>query len=110
MPNCIYAKHGFVIIPFKRGYIVHNTKKPFKTGHTHIAIYKNAKRVIYHAHRRTVPDCYNSYFIESLIRVSTDSHFKKTLTAIKVSLGDYKGYNRINKEEKCWKRNPKIKH
>lgn len=108
MCNCVYNKYGYVVIPYKKGFIVHNTAKPFQEGHTHVYLYKEAKRIVHHAYRRTIPECYNARFIESLIRVSNNAHFIEKLKAIKADLGDYKGYNRKpNKEEKCWKRNPR---
>lgn len=54
-------------------YVVYNTKKPFKTGHTHIRNYSTAeyiaKLIAYH---KLPKDCKNQYLLESLIRLETD--------------------------------------
>ena len=64
-------------------YVVHNTRKPFKTGHTHIRSYSTAeyiaKMIAYHKLPR---DCKNKYLLESLIRLETDPDHIKILQSI----------------------------
>ena len=40
----IYEREGYIILRVKRGYIVYNTKKNFKNGHTHIQSFSKAAR------------------------------------------------------------------
>ena len=44
--NRIYKKLEYNIYQFDNEYIVHNTKKEFKIGHSHIKNFKTAKFLI----------------------------------------------------------------
>lgn len=61
-------------------FVVYNTKKPFKTGHTHIRNYSTAeyiaKLIAYH---KLPKNCNNHYILESLIRLETDPDHIKIL-------------------------------
>lgn len=54
-------------------YVVYNTKKPFKDGHTHIRNFNTAnylaKLVAYNQYPKS---CKSAYLLESLIRLETD--------------------------------------
>ena len=68
-------------------YVVYNTKKPFKYGHTHIRKYSTAeyiaKLIAYHKLPR---NCDNKYLLESLIRLETDpDHIKILQSKLKKS-------------------------
>lgn len=68
-------------------YVVYNTKKPFKDGHTHIRSYSTAeyiaKLIAYHKLPR---NCDNKYLLESLIRLETDpDHIKILQSKLKKS-------------------------
>ena len=70
---------------FKNGYIIHNTHKPFETGHTHINNYKTAKYIAYLALNKKLPK-YNhlsNYLYESLIRISTDKKYINKIQELK---------------------------
>ena len=62
----IYAGHGDV-------YIVHNTKKEFANGHTHIHNYNTAKYLAKLITHEQIPrDCKSIYLLESFIRLETN--------------------------------------
>ena len=62
----IYAGKGDV-------YIVHNTHKPFVSGHTHIRNYNTAIYVAQlTAFHRIPKNCSSEYLIQSLIRLSEE--------------------------------------
>lgn len=63
----------------KKGFIVHNSHKTFKDGHTHIDNYNTAKYIIKLAYYKTVPKHLSGYLLVSLIRISTDKKYKDKL-------------------------------
>lgn len=78
--NTIYNKKSYYIYKIsKSGYIVYNTKKKFKDGHTHINNYNTAKTVIDMSIHKTIPKHLSKYLIESIIRISTDEKYIETL-------------------------------
>ena len=58
-------------------YIIHNTKKEFKTGHTHINNFNTAKYIATLAIHCKLPNNnhISPYLIKSLIRISTDKNY-----------------------------------
>ena len=67
---------------FKNGYIVHNTKKHFEEGHTHIHNYNKAKSIIDLAVRKKLPNTPRAWEIESLIRIVKDKKYKDRLRSL----------------------------
>ena len=95
----IYEREGYIILRVKRGYIVYNTKKNFKNGHTHIQSFDMAKTIIDNNIRKKRPKTNSIYLIESHIRVTNDSKYKKMLEELLASkedrTKDNKYHNRI---------------
>lgn len=75
----LYKKREFRIYGNNDEYIIHNSKKEFSEGHTHINNYKTAKWLIDLAIHKSIPNRKKRYFLESLIRISTDNTYKKLL-------------------------------
>ena len=73
----IYERDGYIILRVKRGYIVYNTRKRFENGHTHIQSFEMAKTIIDNNIRKKRPKTNSIYLIESHIRVTNDSKYKK---------------------------------
>ena len=84
----IYEREGYIILRVKRGYIVYNTKKNFKNGHTHIQSFDMAKTIIDNNIRKKRPKTNSIYLIESHIRVTNDSKYKKMLKELLASKED----------------------
>lgn len=61
------------------GYVVHNHRKEFKCGHTHINNYYAAKRLVNLCIHKTIPNGNDIYFLVSLKRLSDDNEYKKLL-------------------------------
>ena len=61
------------------GFIVHNSLKPFKEGHTHLSNYNVAKHIIFLALTLEVPDKLSKYLLVSLIRLSTDARYIRAI-------------------------------
>lgn len=79
----IYSKKGFKIYKVDNGFIVHNIKKQFTTGHTHINNYNTAKYILNLAFHSSIPQkktC--NYLLESLIRISTDKLYIEQIESL----------------------------
>ena len=83
MSRKIYQRKEYSIYKVSNGYIVHNTKKNFKEGHTHINNYFKAKSIIDLAVRKKMPKKANKWEIESLIRINNDNVYRNKLLIIK---------------------------
>lgn len=73
----IYRKQNFNVYSDRNGsYIIHNIKKDFSNGHTHLNNYHTAKFIIDLAIHKTLPEKNISpYLIDSLIRISIDKKY-----------------------------------
>lgn len=83
MSDVIYRNREFMIIKKYTGYIVINTKKDFKKGHTHIKNYNMAKTLINLAKNNKIPKSNNKYILDSLIRISNDKKYINKLEDLK---------------------------
>lgn len=80
----VYKKAYFNVYSDYNGeYIIHNTKKEFQNGHTHIREFGTAKYLVDLALHRSLPNRRLKYFIESLIRISNDADYIDKLNHLK---------------------------
>ncbi len=81
--NKIFEKDEYIILKVKSknrvGYILYNTKKTFKNGHTHIKGYSMAKTIIDNCIKKKTPKTSNLYLLTSHIRISTDEKYIKRI-------------------------------
>ena len=78
--NVIYRRKNYNIYRAgKNQYIVNNTNKPFSNGHTHINNYYAAKMIIKLSLTKTIPLHLSKYLLESLIRISEDECYIKSI-------------------------------
>lgn len=82
----IYERKEYAIYRVKRGYIVHNTKKHFEEGHTHIHNYNKAKSIIDLAVRKKMPNTPRKWEIECLLRIVKDEKYKEKLRSLLLEL------------------------
>ena len=97
----IYEREGYIILRVKRVYIVYNTKKNFKNGHTHIQSFDMAKTIIDNNIRKKRPKTNSIYLIESHIRVTNDSKYKKMLEELLASKEDRTKDNKYHNRNIC---------
>ena len=97
----IYEREGYIILKVKRGYIVYNTKKNFKNGHTHIQSFDMAKTIIDNNIRKKRPKTNSIYLIESHIRVTNDSKYKQMLAELLASKEDRTKDNKYHNRNIC---------
>lgn len=75
----VYENDKFVILKVrskgKTGYIVHNTRKPFENGHTHLNSLNMAKVIVNNVIHKKKPKTNNIYLLESHIRLSEDEKY-----------------------------------
>ena len=66
-------------------YIVHNTNKPFESGHTHIKNFNTAKYLAYLVTYNKIPKKgqLSNYLIDSLIRLTSSQPYLTKLNTIK---------------------------
>lgn len=79
----LYKKHEYRIYGFDNAYIIHNTKKPFDKGHSHVSNFKTAQWLIDLAIHKTVPYRKLDYFLDTLIRISNDKQYIQRLYQVK---------------------------
>ena len=80
----VFKMHYFNLYSnFDNGYIIHNTHKPFESGHTHLNNFDTAKYIIKLAYYHSVPKHLSIYLIDSLIRISSDEGYIKQLNELK---------------------------
>jgi len=82
--NQIYKKDEFIITPFYKGnrqeFMVVNTKKIFKDGHTHLKSFKMAKYLISLVHSKKINSGLSLYLLTSLTRLSQDEDYINNIT------------------------------
>lgn len=73
----IYSKDEFKMYQSADdGFIVHNTKKDFEDGHTHLKSFNQAKYLIDMVRWKRVPHHLSEYLLRSLIRISDDEKYQ----------------------------------
>jgi hypothetical protein len=84
--NQIFKKDEFIITPFYKGrkqeFMVVNTKKEFKNGHTHLKSFKMAKYLINLARSKKINSGLRPYLLTSLARISNDQEYIMKLEEI----------------------------
>ena len=118
MSHQIYKNRQFKIYETLDGYIVHNSNKEFKYGHTHITNFDTAKYLVYLSIHTIVPKRFPDYLMISLVRLSDDLEYINKLTE-KLQKGGYsmscsKGGKKCStakkggsKKSSCKKKSPK---
>lgn len=79
----IYSKKEYIIFKVKGDYILYNTKKTFKEGHTHLKNIDIAKMLINCAIKEEIPKTKNKYLLESLTRISKNEKYIEKIRRIK---------------------------
>lgn len=72
-----YTKHNFNIYKAPDGFIVHNIKKNFEDGHTHLQSFNTGKYLIELAFHKSIPRHLDRYHLISLIRISDDEEYQR---------------------------------
>lgn len=75
----IFRRKEYSIYKIKQGYIVHNTKKEFSRGHTHVQSFNKAKSIIDLCVRKKLPNTPRRWEIESLMRVTNNNTYRNKL-------------------------------
>lgn len=77
MNKILTIKHFNIYSDGKDHFIVHNMRKPFNEGHTHINNFNTAKYIIYLALYKRIPKNkhLSIYLIDSVIRLSIDNEY-----------------------------------
>lgn len=78
----VYKKYNYDLYSNGKEFIIYNTKKEFKYGHTHVKSFKTGKFLIDLSIHETIPKHLPQYYIESLIRITESDDYKKRLIII----------------------------
>lgn len=71
----------YKVYSYKHGWIVHNTKKDFKDGHTHMSERSGAIGLVRNVQKQKVPKDADSYYLTSLMRLSKDDGYRARVGA-----------------------------
>lgn len=75
----IFQRKEYSIYKVSDGYIVHNTNKEFRIGHTHVRSFKKAKSIVDLCVRKKLPNTLRKWEIESLMRVTNNNTYRNKL-------------------------------
>lgn len=82
----VYEKKHYIILKVgsgkKVGYIVYNTNKEWKDGHTHLESFNMAKTIIDNMLKCKRPKTNNTYLLQSHIRLSDDDEYSKFIEGL----------------------------
>ncbi|WP_242850549.1 hypothetical protein [Clostridium lundense] len=78
----IYQGLNFKIYKVGDEFIIHNTNKKFKNGHTHVHKYNTCMIMIKLINNKLLPKNHSKYFLESLIRISDDKEYIEMIKKI----------------------------
>jgi hypothetical protein len=97
----ILQKKEFYILKAGTEYIVVNSKKDFKLGHTHLRSYKSAVACVDFVIKGKIPKRCDFYYLTSLQRISTDERYINKIQELKetrVSKGRKASYYNTKKK------------
>lgn len=75
----IFQRKEYSIYKASDGYIVHNTNKEFRIGHTHVRSFNKAKSIVDLCIRKKLPNTPRRWEIESLMRVTNNNTYRNKL-------------------------------
>ncbi|WP_195929348.1 hypothetical protein [Clostridium sp. 1001270J_160509_D11] len=79
MSRKVFQRKEYSIYRAGDGFIIHNTNKDFKIGHTHVSNFYKAKILVIMAIKREIDDKLSERDIESLIRLTNDNRYRNKL-------------------------------
>ena len=85
MSRKIFQRKEYSIYRCSDGFVVHNTNKDFKIGHTHVSNFYKAKILVIMAIKREIDDKLSKRDIESLIRLTNDNRYRNKLLELERS-------------------------
>lgn len=82
----VYEKKHYVVLKVgsgkKAGYIVYNTNKEWKDGHTHLESFNMAKTIVDNMLKHKRPKTKNTYLLQSHIRLSDDEAYSEFIEGL----------------------------
>lgn len=105
--NIVYKKREFNVYGMDEGYIIHNTKKPFEQGHSHVYRLTSCKYLIDLCIHSSIPHHLNRYFLVTLKRISNDEDYIAKIDGLLESK-DNKSHDRFYNKPKSFSKKNKI--
>lgn len=87
MNRVVLYRNQFRIIKINTGFILYNTNKSFRNGHTHLMSFNACISIIKLIERREIPKSRSKYFLKSILRVSEDLEYNEKVDDLII---DYK--------------------
>lgn len=75
----IYQNTNFKVYKSEDGFIIHNTDKVFRDGHTHVQKYDTCMVIIKLLTTKRPPKSKSRYFLESLLRLCDDETYRQQI-------------------------------
>ena len=75
----VFQRKEYSIYKASDGYIIHNTNKTFKKGHTHVQSFKKAKSLVDLAIRKKLPDTPKEWELVCLMRITNNNTYYNKL-------------------------------
>ena len=91
----------------RKEFIVHNTAKEFKDGHSHLKSFKTAKYLIKLCIHKSIPRHLSKYLLVSLYRLSDDAEYGTKIMELAENKADTQNYTRRYINEGVDYRQPK---
>jgi hypothetical protein len=101
MDTCILHRKEFVIIKGDEGFIVVNTKKGFRNGHTHLKTFNSCISVIKLVQRKEIPKNKSKYFLKSILRINMDKEYAERIKDLMINYKDLMQEDRCIDERRC---------
>lgn len=74
--NVICRRHEFIIFRNHDGFVVYNTKKTFRNGHTHLHKFNSCISAIKCTERKQIPKNKSKHFLNSILRINNDKEYE----------------------------------
>lgn len=78
----VYQDSNFKIYKARDGFILHNTKMEFNSGHTHIQKFKTCMVIIKLIVKKQIPKSHSKHFLNSILRVCSDNIYSTVIKNI----------------------------
>ena len=82
----VFQRKEYSIYRANDGYIIHNTNKEFRKGHTHVNSFKKAKSFVDLAIRKKLPNTPKKWELECLMRITNNNTYYNKLRDLYESL------------------------
>lgn len=92
--NVICRRHEFIIFRNHDGFVVYNTKKTFRNGHTHLHNFNSCISAIKCVERKQIPKNQSKHFLNSILRINNDKEYELRIKDLMINFVDLVEHNK----------------